>query len=108
MKTENTQLEILFRTATTLSQREWCEKDGKDQRGYYSEEDRLEDACWNGFLDELIPEVLQRSGWGRKLVLWTINRGPSLLHLHLGESVETLDNRSSLDPHRFLPFTCRN
>jgi hypothetical protein len=108
MNNENKQQEILFVTSTTLCQRELHQKDPIDQRGYYSEEDRLEEACWNGMLDELIPEVMQRSGFGKKLVLWNIHRGPSLLHIQLCESEVSIENRFSLDAHLFLPFVSLN
>lgn len=73
MKTKNMQQEILLLTTSTLSQREWCEKDASNKESFSSHE-QLENACWNGLLYEIIPEVMRQE---RNFFLWQISAGKS-------------------------------
>ena len=57
MKTIATQQEILLLTGTKFSSREWAEKNVED-KNKLSATERIEDACWNGLLDELLPEIM--------------------------------------------------
>ena len=58
MNTDVLQQEILLLTGTTFSQRQLCENDLKDDRNNLSESEKLEEACWAGLLDELLPEII--------------------------------------------------
>lgn len=59
MKARSTQQEILLLTGTKFSEREWAEKLVED-KNKLSATDKLEDACWNGLLDEMLPEIIQK------------------------------------------------
>ena len=69
MKTKSTQQEILLMTGTKFSAREWAEKNVED-KNKLSATEQLEDACWNGLLDEMLPELVQKTAEGKKLFLW--------------------------------------
>jgi hypothetical protein len=97
MKTKNVQQEILLFTKSTLAQRAWCEKDDSDKESFFSHE-QLENACWNGLLYEMIPEVMQKK---RNFFLWQINTGKSFLSIELGEQPVSIDHIFSIDPYLF-------
>jgi hypothetical protein len=101
MKNNSTQQEILLLTGTTFSTRECCEKEGGKQN-FPTEKERLENACWNGLLLEILPEVYSNIGDDKKLFLWQIKEGKSFIELDLGEIPEDIEQRFSIDPYSFL------
>ena len=103
MKTNSTQQEILLLTGTTFSKREWIEKiSGK--KNNLTEIEQLEEACWNGLLHELLPEIYAHPEGNNKLFLWQIKQGKSFIDLELGDVSEETDKELSIDPYSFLRF----
>lgn len=102
MKTKSTQQEILLITGTKFSTREWAEKNVED-KNKLSATEQLEDACWNGLLDEMLPELMQKTVDGKKLILWHIRSCKSFLEIELSESSPILERQYSIDPYFFVP-----
>jgi len=98
MKTKNMQQEILLFTGSTLAQRAWCEKDASDKESFFLSREQLENACWNGLLYEMIPEVMQKK---KKFFLWQINAAKFFLSIELGEQPVSVDYIFSIDPYLF-------
>ena len=103
MKTNSTQQEILLMTGTSFSTRQWCQKDDTKQTNY-SEIEKLEDACWNGLLQEMLPEICEQKDKTKKLFLWQVKEGKSFIELELGETPEAVEKEFSIDPYSFLHF----
>jgi hypothetical protein len=99
MKENSTQQEILLMTATTFAARQWADKDENNGQG--SGKDPLQNACWNGMLKDMLPEIYQHDA-GKNLYLWRINEGLSFLELNLGEFPADKENEHSINPHYFL------
>ena len=97
------QQEILLVTTSTLSQRQWCEKETGENSLPLSAQEALEKACWNGMLQELIPEILVTSSSGKQLILWNIRQGKGSLQIGLSEFPLSKENHYSIDCHFFLP-----
>jgi hypothetical protein len=102
MKTRSTQQEILLMTGTKFSLREWAEKNVED-KNKFSATEQLEDACWNGLLDEMLPELIQKTTEGKNLSLWHIRTCKSFLEIDLSESSPLIDPTFSIDPYFFVP-----
>lgn len=102
MKARSTQQEILLMTGTKFSEREWAEKLVED-KNKLSAADKLEDACWNGLLDEMLPGIVQKTDEGKKLFLWHIRHYRSFLEIELSESSPVIDCKYSIDPYFFVP-----
>ena len=98
MKTNSTQQEILLMTNTTFAQREWCRKDLYEGKGDLSEAEQLEEACWNGLVSEIFPELT----FEKTLQLWILGYADFFIHLQLGESPDMDENTFSIDPYYFL------
>jgi len=107
MKTGSTQQEILLLTGTRFSTREWAEKNVED-KNRLSAGEQLEDACWNGMLDEMLPELVQKTGEGKKLFLWHVRHCRSFLELELSEEPTVIEREFSIDPYFFVPGLCAN
>ena len=101
MKTKTVRQEILLITTTTFLQKKWCEKDPQQSKTAPVNE-QLEEACWNGLLEELLPGIIERSASGKKLFLWQVIQCNSFLEIDLGESPGQTDNELSLNPYFLL------
>ena len=101
MKTNYIQQEILLMMGTTFSIRQWCEKDPGKQNDL-TEKEILEQACWNGLLREMIPEIYEQPEGNKKLFLWQIKEANSFLELDLGEVPEDKEKQFSIDPYTFM------
>jgi len=107
MKTKSTQQEVLLLTGTNFSNRQWSTKDDSSSKNL-SEEEKLEQACWNGLLPEMLPEIFDHSEGAKKLFLWEIKEAASFIELEMGEYPEAKDNYFSIDPYSFLAHRCAN
>ncbi len=102
MKTNSTQQqEILLLTGTSFSAREWSYKD-TDKKNSFTEREQLEEACYNGLLEEMLPEVFIKMPSEKTMYLWDIKQGNSFIELELGELPGDKENYFSIDPYSFL------
>ena len=97
MNTDILQQEILLLTGTTFSQRQLQENDTKDDNNNLSESEKLEEACWSGLLDELLPEIITN----KKLPLWEIVDSAFSLQIELSE-YPLEEKQFSINPYYFL------
>ncbi len=103
MQTDFNQQEILLVTTTTFSKRQWCEKENQESRKSLTQTEHLEQACWNGMLNELLPELIEKSSDGKDLYLWHIRQCKSFLEIELCEKPPSIEDCTSIDPYYFLP-----
>ena len=105
MNTNSTQREILLMTGTSYLSKEWCGKDENSSK--LNPKEMLEEACWNGLLKDIIPELF-RNEEENDLYLWQIKSGSSFLELEFGEYPEEKDKYFSIDPYAFLGLMSEN
>jgi len=103
MKADKIQQEILLVTTSTFSKRQWC----KQQENVASDRhqdpvDQLEEACWNGLLSEMLPEVLEKPALEGRLYLWHIRQGATVLQIELSEQPSRINESFSIYPNFFL------
>ncbi len=101
MKTNSTHQEILLLTGTSFSSKEWSYKDS-DKKNNLTEKEQLEEACYNGMLEQMLPEVFTKLTAKNRMYLWDIKQGNSFIELELGEAPEEKENYFSIDPYSFL------
>ena len=104
MEANSTQQEILLVTGTNFSLRQFCETSDGLSYDHLSEKEKLEVACWNGLLPEMLPEIFKQHGVNKKLYLWEIRETSSFIELELGEKYLEFEKEFSLDPYSFLPI----
>jgi len=104
---ENTvQQEILLVANSSLSRKTFCEKDPTESDQSSSME-QLAEACWNGMLKELLPDLLL-SVKGKTLFMWQVNCANNFLHVDLCERPKFSNREQSVDPYIFLNHRCFN
>jgi hypothetical protein len=102
MGAKNLQIEVLLLTGTTFSSENLCKKDDSSRKNHLTEKEQLGEACWNGLLQTMLPEIyLEPSNLGI-LYIWQINEAASFLELELAEFPAPIDKQFSIAPHSFL------
>lgn len=101
MKNDTTQLEILLMTGTTFSSRQLCEKENPETNKPLSEIERLEEACWNGWVRELLPELCGQD-INPKIFIWKIKGASSFIDLEMGRFPKDINKLFSIDPYSYV------
>jgi hypothetical protein len=101
----NLQQEILLMTGTNFTSRQCWQKINPEKENPFSEADELQDACWNGLLKEMLPEICEGN---KKLYLWQIRENKSCIDIELGELPSPLEAYFSIDPYTFLTEQSEN
>lgn len=100
MKQDKTQQEVVLVTTTAFFKQHLHTTEASGT-GRDASAEQLEEACWNGLLGDMLPELLLPAG-GQPLFLWHIRRGPSFLKIGLGTLPPQLDECYSIDASFFL------
>jgi hypothetical protein len=100
------QVEVLLMTGTTFSAGNWVKKDDEPTGRQPSEIEQLQEACWNGLLKTMLPELWIDAPNGGNLYLWEVKEAEVFLTLELSEVPLPIDPRWSLAAASFL--YCQN
>ena len=102
METNTAQQEILLMTGTSFSARTWCANDNEEDQKNITSVDRLKEACWNGLLPEILPEICKGQVDGKKIFLWQVTQASHFIDVELGEVPGYTDKYFSINPYSFL------
>jgi hypothetical protein len=102
METNSTQQEILLIIGTSFSSRQLFAKDGSSQNKNLTEIEQLEEACVNGLLQEMLPEICASPENAKKVYLWGIKEAQSFIEFDFSEFPEETEKYFSIDPYSFL------
>ena len=102
MKKNMMQQEILLVTGTSFTSEKLCKKDDSWRDDHPIENERLEEACWNGLLQAKLPEIFLKAANGNILCIWQIKEADAFLVLDLGEMPAAIDSQLSIVPYSFL------
>lgn len=100
------QQEIILMTGTSFSSRQCWQKTDNSQN--YSETEHLLEACWNGLLPDMLPEICEQAGNHKKLYLWQIKENKSSIEIDLGEVPDEIEKEFSIDPYSILDVQLMN
>ncbi len=102
MKANSTQLEILILTGTTFSANQFSDKNEGSSKPGRTEKEMLTEACWNGILPSVLPEICEQIPAGKTMYLWEIKEADAFIELELGELQEEKDKYFSINPYAFV------
>ena len=108
MATNYVQMEVLLMTGTSFLAGNWVPNDANVAEHNYTEIEQLQDACWNGLVKTMLPEVWIEPPNGGILFLWEVREAKSFLELEISEVPLPIDRRLSLKPSHFLSFQVYN
>jgi hypothetical protein len=106
METNSLQQEIILLTNSSLVRRQLFENDASERKQNLPDTEQLAVACWNGWLDEMLPEIIDRTDTGKGLYLWEIMQGKSFINLELCEFPQVIDVQFSINPYAVLATVC--
>ena len=106
METNAVQQEILLVKKSSLCRRQLVQNDANENRQQLPYDEQLEAACWNGWLDAMLPEIINTSATGESLYMWEIMQAKSFLSIELCEHPKAIGLRSSINPYAFLTAVC--
>lgn len=106
METNSVQQEILLIKKTSFSQRQLFDQDILKNKQHLTHAEWLEAACWSGWLDAMLPEIVDTSATGKSLYLWQIVQAKSFLSIELCEYPQALDEQYSINPYVALATMC--
>ena len=98
------QVEILLMTGTSFLAGNLTNKDGNPENSRFSENEQLQDACWNGLVQQKLPELWINPFNDGILYIWDIKEADSFLELELGEVPLPVNHRKSISPRCFFGF----
>lgn len=105
MKPQHVHQEVLIFTTTSLSQRTLYKKGGNKKDNSVIEE--LEEAFWDGFLNELVPEIMPSTG-DVKMVIWGVYAAEFYLLIDLANSPGIPQSKFTIDPNLLLSIMNMN
>ena len=97
--------EILLVTTTSFAGKPFCKTDEKSHETPSTPAVQLEEACWNGLLNELLPEITISE---EKLYPWQVEVRRSYLWISMGICTSVPENGFTLDPHLFFCYSKMN
>ncbi|HEY6978772.1 MAG TPA: hypothetical protein VH396_20885 [Chitinophagaceae bacterium] len=107
MQTDIVKQEILL-IIDTFSKKELCEKNGSQSYCHQSFAKQLEEACWNGLLDEMLIGIVQELSSQKRLCLWQIQQSKSFLQIELCNYPHKVEKHLSINPYVFLSTAIQN
>ena len=109
MKQKATNNEILLFTGTSFCGHQFSSRDNDntDTRNYPARE-QLEKACWDGMLDEMLPELADNSSNRNRNFIWNVVIGINFLCVRPGPCPMPEKNATSIDPYYCLPASPTN
>jgi hypothetical protein len=108
MESITTQQEVLLVTDTHFTSRQYFERDSTESPKNLSASEKLQEACWNGFVQEMLPEAFLPGNQPSKLFLWQLREANNFLSLEMGEYPKDIDSYHSIDPYLFLVNSVEN
>lgn len=94
--------EILLVTNTTFSKRQICAKNDSGNGPVLPHRKQLEEACWKGLLDQLLPEIMERPFSAKRFFLWHIRKDTSFIQMEVKEFSVKMEKQFSIDTGFFL------
>jgi len=108
MKKYNTQQEVILVANTGFTSREYNDKNTNDSNKNLSEREKLQEACWNGLVQEKLPEIFIPVKEAEKMYMWQLRESNHLLTLEMGEYPKDMEVYYSIDPYIFMALKGAN
>lgn len=106
MKTNAVQQEILLNKKATFSHRVLFEVDTPENKTPQSHDEQLEAACWNGWVDAMLPEVLSTDAAGKPLYLWETMQSNTFVTMEWCAYPQKIEVQYSINPYAALATAC--
>lgn len=96
------QQEILLAFNSSFLSKIYAEKCNAGSSDISIELEKIEEACWNGLLEEVLPEIFTMNTSHRPIYIWEIREYNSIMEIEMGEYPSGKDNYLCIDPYKFM------
>ena len=93
--------EVVLVTKSGFANRQYS-KSNQEKSKQNNQQDQLKEACWNGMLKDMMPEIFCMFTPDTKLYLWQMRECQNMLTLEMSEKPADLDYYASIDPYCFM------
>ena len=96
--------EIVIVSSSRFANREYVEKSNGNlpDTSNKAKRESFKDACWNGMLKDILPELFLHFSKDNNLFLWQMRECRNVFTVELADVPGDLDFQSSIDPYCFL------
>lgn len=101
------QQEIILSFKSDYLSMKYAEKFSTDSPGLSMDVEKIEEACWNGLLKEILPEICDMTFSGRQMFIWGIRDYNSIMEIDIGECPSAKDDYLCIDPYKFMATRTR-
>jgi hypothetical protein len=102
METNFTQQEIMLNVDAGFLAKDLCLKNDTGKPDTRTEKEKIEEACWNGLLRDMMPDIFVRTDDNKDLTLWKVRQVDAVLELELANCPSVVDKYFSIHPTSFL------
>jgi hypothetical protein len=102
MLNEIHQQEILLAYSSQFLSKIYIDRCNPGTTDIFIELGKIEEACWNGLLKEVLPEIFAMDIYARPIYIWKIREYNSVLEIDMGEYPSDKENFFCIDPYKFL------
>jgi hypothetical protein len=101
------QQEILIVTGTSFSSNQ-CAIKLKNNNKIYTETEYLQEACWDGQLPRMLPEICPWAFENKDLYIWRVQENKSTIEIDIADAPGSMEKDLSIDPTSFMPVRLMN
>jgi len=102
MKTNSIQQEVLVLPGSSFLSRQLMQDDEKGLQQHLRGYNPLEEACWNGMMQVLLPEIFEEPLGNKNLFMWKVTGLDRLIGMELANFPSKKEIEFSIDPSVFL------
>ena len=102
------QQEILLAFNSSFLSKIYFEKCNAGSSDISIELEKIEEACWNGLLEEVLPEMFTMKTPQRPIYIWEIREYNSIMEIEMSEYPTCKDNYLCIDPYKFMAKQLNN
>jgi hypothetical protein len=102
MPTKSCQQEILLSFNSGFLSMICPDKSKTEPKRQLLDVEKIEEACWNGLLKELFPEICSMTSSGKQMFIWGIRDYNTVMEIDIGEYPSAKDDYLGIDPYKFM------
>ncbi len=100
MKQKAINYEVLLFTNTRFSKKEFSEKNF--DRVNMPDSCQLQNACWNGLVFEILPDIIQPASAKNPVYTWEVAAAENFIEVKIGTAPYSIEGATSLNPYLLL------
>ncbi len=100
MKQKAINYEVLLFTGSHFSKKQFCKSN--DNPFNNSFEDKLQKACWNGLIFQILPEITDYPLQKNENYVWEVIPAENFVDVKIGAAPYSVENGVSVNPYFFL------